>query len=216
MPNYGEEAAIRHNADPNEALSQTRKAVLGERGCHRKQAGQGTAKTRLRIHSNSYFQQQRPRKEAWLRMRSKGIARDCVYPSARRRAAFPACRSQQNREWISTRCLERESESARANPRMRTTTRGFARCPTRALGGIIPLVGKKHACAEVSTRNGRVRTADMRRSGRDGGSAGSSRRRRSAVFVCRTDGRPGGARRRRRGRWRRPPWSRSCPAWKQS
>ncbi|XP_077601856.1 dual specificity mitogen-activated protein kinase kinase 7 [Crocuta crocuta] len=76
---------------------------------------------------------------------------------------------------------ERERERERApNPRMRTTTRGFARCPTRALGGIIPLVGKKHACAEVSTRNGRVRTADMRRSGRDGGSAGSSKRRRSA------------------------------------
>ena len=42
-----------------------------------------------------------------------------------------------------------------------------------------------------------MRAPGMRLAERDGGSAGSSKRRRSAVFVCRTDGRPGGARRRR-------------------
>lgn len=104
---------------------------------------------------------------------------------------------------------------ALGNSRMRLTLRGFARCQQLALGGVIPPVGTKHARAEVRTREGRVCTASMRPAERDGGSAGSSERRRSAVFVCGTDGRPGGARR-RRGRWRRPPWSRSCPAWKQS
>ena len=69
-------------------------------------------------------------------MRSKGKARDCVYPSARRRAALPACRGPQNREWISTQCLSRKgSESAHAHHDERLCTLPDANSRWRHLSG---------------------------------------------------------------------------------
>lgn len=90
----------------------------------------------------------------------------------------------------------------------------LAHCQPQALGGVIALAGTPHARAELRTREPRACAKGDETAARRGHpDAGAVR----CLSAGLTGGRAaGGARRRRRGRWRRPPWSRSCPAWKQN
>lgn len=116
----------------------------------------------------NYSQQQRQRREPRLRMRSKGHTREF--------ASTPPCAGA----WLSPPAVLRRtvngfqhsaSRECARNPRVRITMRRVARCQTRALGGIIPPVGKKHACAEVrhegwaSARRGHAPCRERRRLG---------------------------------------------------